>query len=309
MSYTQNETNKIIYNEIKKASKYIYITTMFFNDEGMSLDFINLLNNKFKEYPDIEININIGINPFLKSNLNKNTLNTKIKLKFIPMKLINVYHIRFFSTESIAAVGGIDITKINIIEDYIQYTLFIPIENNIIINKNILRKNILYDFTTNNNISPIDPYKKVNELIDKSKYDIFIDNQFFFSKKFTNKLINKKKKNPNIKIQIFSNNNFINNVFIKKINKLKEIVMNVMNVINTNNLKLLEKENIIVKTPIENKYTHNKLFIFDKKYILMGSMNVMDKSLHKYGGDIEMCFLVQNEKLSNEILDYYKNLM
>ena len=47
ISYTQKETNQIIYNEIKKASKYIHITTMFFNDEGMSLDFIKLLNDKF----------------------------------------------------------------------------------------------------------------------------------------------------------------------------------------------------------------------------------------------------------------------
>mgnify|MGYP000415581356 CR=1 FL=1 len=49
ISYTQKETNQIIYNEIKKASKYIHITTMFFNDEGMSLDFIKLLNDKVKE--------------------------------------------------------------------------------------------------------------------------------------------------------------------------------------------------------------------------------------------------------------------
>ena len=29
ISYTQKETNQIIYDEIKKASKYIHITTMF----------------------------------------------------------------------------------------------------------------------------------------------------------------------------------------------------------------------------------------------------------------------------------------
>lgn len=107
ISYTQKETNQIIYNEIKKASKYIHITTMFFNDEGLSLDFIKLLNHKVKEHPNIEIHINIGLNPFLKTNIEENTLNKKIHLKKVPMRMIDTYHIRLFSTESIFAVGGI----------------------------------------------------------------------------------------------------------------------------------------------------------------------------------------------------------
>ena len=73
--------------------------------------------------------------------------------------------------------------------------------------------------------------------------------------------------------------------------------------------KKLKNEEIIVKTPPENKYTHNKLFIFDKKYILMGSMNIMDKSLQIYGGDIELCVLIKNKKLANEMLNYYKNIL
>lgn len=317
ISYTQKETNQIIYDEIKKASKYIHITTMFFNDEGMSLDFIKLLNDKVKEYPDIEININIGLNPFLKSNLNENNLNKKINLNFIPMKFINTYHIRFFSTEYIAAVGGIDITKLNLSKQYIQFTLFVPIQNNFFITKtikNISNKNLLYDFTENKNvytISKIDPYTKVIQLIETSKHHIFIDNQYFFSTTFTNKLIEKKKNDPNIKIEVFSNNKFQNNIF-----KNENIVMNFMNGIKNNslnmlnqyNMKKLKSENIIVNAPIEKKYTHNKIFIFDKKYILMGSMNIMDKSLQYSGGDIELCFLVKNKKLANEILDHY-NIM
>ena len=84
---------------------------------------------------------------------------------------------------------------------------------------------------------------------------------------------------------------------------------NSLNMLNQNNMKKLKNEEIIVKTPPENKYTHNKLFIFDKKYILMGSMNIMDKSLQIYGGDIELCVLIKNKKLANEILKYYKNIL
>lgn len=214
ISYTQKETNQIIYDEIKKASKYIHITTMFFNDEGMSLDFIKLLNDKVKEYPDIEININIGLNPFLKSNLNENNLNKKINLNFIPMKFINTYHIRFFSTEYIAAVGGIDITKLNLSKQYIQFTLFVPIQNNFFITKtikNISNKNLLYDFTENKNvytISKIDPYTKVIQLIETSKHHIFIDNQYFFSTTFTNKLIEKKRMTQILKLKYFQTTNF-----------------------------------------------------------------------------------------------------
>jgi len=309
ISYTQKETNQIIYNEIKKSSKYIHITTMFFNDKDLPLNFIELLNHKVKEHPDIEIRINIGLNPFDKSNINEYNLNKKIHLRFIPMRMINTYHIRLFSTESIFAVGGIDIRKLNLIKTYIQFTLFIPIQNNVFISKTISDKNILYDFTeykNSYNISKVDPYTKVNELIDSSKQHIFIDNQYFFSNTFTNKLIEKKKNNPNIKIEVFSNDKFENNVFN---NKQRKVISMILNILNKNNMEKLKNEIIVVKTPLESKYTHNKLFIFDKKYILMGSMNIMDKSLQTYGGDIELCVLIKNKILANEILEYYyKNL-
>jgi len=60
--------------------------------------------------------------------------------------------------------------------------------------------------------------------------------------------------------------------------------------LNQNNMKKLKNENIIVKTPLKNKYTHNKIFIFDRKYILMGSMNIMDKSSHcRHMAEISNC--------------------
>ena len=311
LSYNQEETNQIIFDEIKKASKYIHITTMFFNDHDLSLNFIKLLNDKIIEYPDISIDINIGLNPFLKTNLNKDKLNDKIKLRKIPMNIINTYHIRLFSTESIFAVGGIDITKLNLVKNYIQFVLFIPIQNNVFINKTISNKNILYDFTENKNsynVSDVDPYTKLEELINKSKKHIFIDNQYLFSSSFINKLIEKKKNSPSIEIEVFSNDNFNNNIF-----KSKNIFIKVFNhitnksfiMLNKINIKKIKNENIIVKTPLENNYTHNKLFIFDKKYIFIGSMNVMNKSLQTHGGDIELCVLIKNKKLANEILDYY----
>ena len=314
-SYTQKKTNQIIYNEIKKASKYIHITTMFFNDEDLSLNFIELLNNKVKEHPDIEIRINIGLNPFLKSNLNYDNIDKRIHLINIPMKMIDTYHVRLFSTESIFAVGGIDITKLNLVKNYIQFTLFIPIQNNVFISKKISNKNILYDFCENKNtynVSKIDPYTTVNELIDSSKHHIFIDNQYLFSNSFINKLTEKKKNNPNIEIETFLNDKFENNIFKSKTIFMK-LVNNIkcssFNILNKNNMEKLKNQDIITKTPSENKYTHNKIFIFDKKYILIGSMNIMDKSLKAFYGDIELCVLIKNKKLASEILDYYyKNL-
>jgi hypothetical protein len=319
MSYTQKETNQIIYNEIKKASKYIHITTMFFNDEGLSLKFIKLLNDKIKEYPDIDILINIGSNPFLKSNLGSDNLDKKIQLNFIPMKMLNVYHVRLFSTESIFAVGGIDITKLNLAKNYIQFTLFIPTQNNVFISKTVSNKNILYDFTENKNSysynisisnAKVGPYTKLNALIHKSKKHIFIDNQFLFSNTFINNLIEKKRNIPGMKIEVFSNDAYHNNVFKDEnmfINFMNGIKYKSFNILNQYFIKKLRNENIVVNTPLENKYTHNKLFIFDGKYILMGSMNIMDKSLQTHGGDIELCVLIKNKKLANEILNYYKN--
>ena len=85
------------------------------------------------------------------------------------------------------------------------------------------------------------------------------------------------------------------------------IKCNSFNMINQKNIEKLKNQHMIAKTPPENKYTHNKLFIFDKKYILMGSINIMDKSLKAVGGDIELCVLIKNKQLANEMIDYYKN--
>jgi phosphatidylserine/phosphatidylglycerophosphate/cardiolipin synthase-like enzyme len=311
ISYTQKKTNKIIYDEIKRASKYINITTMFFDDTDLPLNFIKLLNHKIQEHPDMYIEINIGLNPFLKSNTDE--LDKKIHVRTITMKTIDTYHIRLFCTESIFAVGGIDITKKNLTKQYIHFTLFIPTQNNIFISKEVSQKNILYDFTQDKkhyNVSKVDPYTKLNELINNSKHHIFIDNQYLFSNTFINELIDKKIKNDNTIIEVYSNDNFSNNIFKSEnilINFFNNLKDNTMNKINENNMKRLTKVGIIVNT-IENKYTHNKLFIFDKKYILIGSMNIMDKSLKPYGGDIELCVLIKNKKLANEMLDYYNKL-
>ena len=84
-------------------------------------------------------------------------------------------------------------------------------------------------------------------------------------------------------------------------------VSNSFNFLNQNNMKKLKNKKIYnTLKNNNNKYTHNKLFIFDKEYILFGSMNIMDKSLQSSGGDIELCVLVKNKKLANEMLDYYK---
>jgi phosphatidylserine/phosphatidylglycerophosphate/cardiolipin synthase-like enzyme len=311
LSYNQKETNQIIYNEIEKASKYIHITTMFFNDTDLSLNFINLLNHKIREYPDIEIHINIGLNPFLKTNIKKHTMDKKIHVRFIPMKhLIHVYHIRLFSTENIFAVGGIDLVQLNINENYIQFTLFIPTQNNIFISKTINNKSILYDLTENENyynVSDVYPYRKLEELIHESKEHIFIDNQYLFSNSFINKLIKKKTNSPDIKIEVFSNHDLNNNSMkSRKKYPFKKIEYALFSYLAEFSMKKLRKWNITVKTS-ENKYTHNKLFIFDKKYIFIGSMNILDKSLSIHGGDIEICVLIKNKKLANEMLDYYDN--
>ncbi len=311
LSYNQKETNQIIYNEIEKASKYIHITTMFFNDTDLSLNFINLLNHKIREYPNIEIHINIGLNPFLKTNIKKHTMDKKIHVRFIPMKyLIHVYHIRLFSTENIFAVGGIDLVQLNINENYIQFTLFIPTQNNIFISKTINNKSILYDLTKSEkyyNVSDVYPYTKLEELIHESKKHIFIDNQYLFSNSFINKLIKKKTNSPDIKIEVFSNNGLSNNSMkSRKKYPFKKIEYALFSYLAEFAMKKLRNENITVKTA-PNKYTHNKLFIFDKKYIFIGSMNILDKSLSIHGGDIEICVLIKNKKLANEMLDYYDN--
>ena len=96
ISYTQKKTNKIIYDEIKRASKYINITTMFFDDTDLPLNFIKLLNHKIQEHPDMYIEINIGLNPFLKSNTDE--LDKKIHVRTITMKTIYKYNISLFFT-------------------------------------------------------------------------------------------------------------------------------------------------------------------------------------------------------------------
>ena len=139
-----------------------------------------------------------------------------------------------------------------------------------------------------------------------------MDSQYLFSNTFINNLIGKKRNIPDIKIEVFSNDNYHNNVFKNEnvfMNFMSGIKNNSLNILNQHMITKLKNEKIAVKTPLENKYTHNKLFIFDGKYILVGSMNIMDKSLQSSGGDIELCVLIKNRKLANEMLEYYKNIL
>ena len=270
---------------------------MFFDDSDVSLNFIDLLNSKIIKYPDIYIEIKVGINPF--KNPNFKNLNKKIKIiEEKPKTLfICVYHIRLFHTENVFAIGGIDIIKEQLKDNYQQFSLFLYDKKYFIFNKenynNYERKILnLYDYENNTYNS----YNKLVEYINKSKKEIFIDNQYCIHP-IINKLLISKKKSSNINIFILTND-------IENKNILPSFIISLQYLFNIFYKNNLEKNGIkIIK---HNKYTHNKISIFDKKYLLMGSMNLIERSTNS-NCDIEMSIFIKNKELCKKLLNYYKN--
>lgn len=301
ISFNQKNTNDILFREIKKATKFIIIHTMFFDDTDIGLNFISLLNSKLIEYPDIYIEIKIGLNPFLQPKLKDLDKKIKIILEKPRTLLFYVYHLRLFHTEKIFALGGIDLTKDNLHENYKQFALFLTSEKYFIINEhNYLNYKIndLYDFVGNSK----NTYQKLLECIGSAKQEIFIDNQYLFFDDLVDALINKKK-NFNINIYILTNgevscnplNKFETNVtkYIMRISKKKynnKLIKNGINIITTDN------------------YTHNKLCIIDKQYLLFGSMNLLARSIN-VDGDQEMSVFLDNKELCDNLLSYYKDII
>jgi phosphatidylserine/phosphatidylglycerophosphate/cardiolipin synthase-like enzyme len=300
ISFNQKNTNNILFDEIKKATKFIIIHTLFFDDTGLDLNFISLLNSKIIEHPEIYIEIKIGLNPFLKPKLEG--LNKKIKVILEEPRTLffYVYHVRLFHTENVFALGGIDITKENLDKNYHQFALFLTNKKYFIINeRNYFNNEIcnLYDFVGNSTNS----YKKLLECIKSAKQEVFIDNQFLLFDDFVNELVAKKKKNSDVKIYILTNDEESHN----PLNKFETTLTKYLSLISRNLYKnKLKKNNITLIT--SNKYTHNKLCIVDKRYLLFGSMNLIARSIIN-NGDKEMSIFLENEELCNTLLSYYED--
>ena len=244
------------------------------------------------------IEIKIGLNPFLIPNLEGLDKKIKIILEEPRTLFFYVYHIRLFHTENVFALGGIDITKDNMHENYQQFALFLTNEKYFIINEsNYFNCEIcnLYDFVGNST----NAYQKLLQCIYSAKQEIFIDNQYLLIDDFVEELI-KKKCTSDVKIYILTNGEGSDN----PLNKFETIITKSISQFSRSLYKnKLKKNNITIIN--STKYTHNKLCIVDKKYLLFGSMNLMNRSISK-DGDKEMSVFLDNEELCNSLLSYYK---
>lgn len=297
--FNQKKTNEILFNEIKKAKKFIIIHTMFFDDTKLDLNFVELLNSKIAEFPNIYIEIKIGLNPFIVPNICNLDKKIKIILENPRTIFLYVYHIRLFHTENVFAVGGIDISDQNLYDSYNQYTLFLNDPKYFIMNEDNCKKyqiKNLHDFVG----TSTDSYTKMIECINNAKHEIFIDNQFFSLNHLEEILIEKKKKtNINIYLLVNSSNT------VQKLNEFETFTVNLMSFFSLKYINNLKKNGIkFIKT---NKFTHNKLCIIDKQYLLMGSMNLMERSINN-DGDIEMCVFLENKEICNNLLAYYQEI-
>jgi len=299
LSFNQKNTNDILFSEIKKATKFIIIHTLFFDDTGIYLNFINLLNSKIIEHPEIYIEIKIGLNPFLKPKLEGLDKKIKIILEEPRTLFFYVYHVRLFHTENVFALGGIDITRKNLHENYHQFALFLTNKKYFIINEsNYFNHEIcnLYDFVGNST----NAYQKLLQCIYSAKQEIFIDNQYLLFDDFVEELI-KKKCTSDVKIYILTNGEESHN----PLNKFETVVTKFIFQISRNLYKnKLKNNNITIVN--SNKYTHNKICVVDKRFLLFGSMNLMTRSINK-DGDKEMSIFLDNEELCNTLLSYYKD--
>jgi len=298
ITFNQKNTNEMLFNEIKKAKKFIIIHTMFFDDTKLDLNFVELINSKVVEFPDIYIEIKIGLNPFIIPNICNLDKKIKIILENPRSLFLYVYHVRLFHTENVFAVGGIDIELGNLHYSYHQFCLFLREPKYFIMNedncKTIQLKN-LYDFFG----TFTDSYEKLLDSINNAKHEIFIDNQFFSLDDLTNILI-KKKNNDNINIYILTNGENAS----QESNEIESIITKSVVFFSIDYIYKLKNNGI--KFVNTNKYTHNKICVVDKKYLLMGSMNLMERSVSTKG-DKEMCVFLENKEICNNLLAYYQD--
>jgi phosphatidylserine/phosphatidylglycerophosphate/cardiolipin synthase-like enzyme len=144
-----------------------------------------------------------------------------------------------------------------------------------------------------------DSYEKLLDSINNAKHEIFIDNQFFSLDDLTNILI-KKKNNDNINIYILTNGENAS----QESNEIESIITKSVVFFSIDYIYKLKNNGI--KFVNTNKYTHNKICVVDKKYLLMGSMNLMERSVSTKG-DKEMCVFLENKEICNNLLAYYQD--
>jgi hypothetical protein len=312
VAFSQKETEKKIMYEIHKAEKFIVIHTMFFNEKnagGMCVSFINILNEKIKNNPNIYIELNIGLNPFLIPYIKG--IDKRICVNLInPRKIFcYVHHTRLFHTENIMCIGGIDFTNIiNSHPEFVQFCIFIKSKKYFILNKKYFRNVTLdnfYNYTSYNHNFMLNKHKYVSNVsykdqilycIKHAKSDIFFDHQYFLYYPIVEALIKKKQKSKDINIYILTNLYTSKNPFgnIKLTIPLFYIFFK--NMLHNSGIKILKNNN----------YTHNKLCIFDKKYIMMGSMNLIGRSIEcNKNEEKEIGIFLNNSSLAKILLDKY----
>jgi len=305
LSFTPDETNQIFIDEINSAEKFIIIHAMFFNTKNMKINIVNLLNNKFIKTPNIYIELNLGVNPFDKHCFDG--LDNRVIVNVIKMRTIFMYvhHIRLFHTEKVMCIGGVDfIEKILNNPHYIQFSLFIKNNKYFILNKNkhinIEIKNF-YNYT-NIGYNKNSYVKQILHCIKYAETNIFIDCQYCAHKEIIYSLIEKKKNSPSINITILTNS------MNSKPNPLNKCFNNKLIFFIFDKFILKKMEKIGIKFIKHNFYTHNKIFIFDKKYIMIGSMNIIPRSIECNGGDREIGIFIKNHIIAEELLEYYMKL-
>jgi phosphatidylserine/phosphatidylglycerophosphate/cardiolipin synthase-like enzyme len=150
-------------------------------------------------------------------------------------------------------------------------------------------------------------YEYILDCIKKSKNEIYIENQYFFSnEKYTNNLICKALINR-INTAIINNEEFRLKMIISYYNydetETVQSYMNTMtqesliylrNSINCDYITFNKYVTIYIPTDKTKIVVHSKVFLFDDTKLLYSTCNICDRSFYKYG-DMEMGIIIENE--------------
>ena len=156
-----------------------------------------------------------------------------------------------------------------------------------------------------------DIYNRLCYHIEQSKTDIFIETQYINNTTLfhNNQLVNVLKNNGDngVKINILTNKSYLTNPYIHGSKNWFKYPSNMfMELVIIKHVNEISSDNISVRY-VKNGYTHNKVWIFDKKIIFIGTANLDDRSLLS-NRDYEIGVFIDDEILANTYLNHISTI-
>jgi phosphatidylserine/phosphatidylglycerophosphate/cardiolipin synthase-like enzyme len=330
---SQTAVNAEILSMINEAREHLTWISMM--SQHSDPDLIKAINGAITR--GVDVNVYHNVNPYVAQPpahpypLNIvpmhgtkvfNFVSTMLGSYVNPMRS-NVTHSRFLMNETQCMFGGVDFNRICEADNYVQHAIKISLANppKGLAKQDLedvvkhLRLNHLrdYSFPTDGALigtSAVDSsaLDRIISMIRGAEHSIFIENQYFQHTEVLSAIAARQSELPNIKVTLVGNHDFaINPYHPGKDGYLSPVIGFALSNETMGGLKFLKKLGCLFQfRTYRNKYTHNKIFIFDGTQLVVGTFNLHQRSLIA-GRDFEIGVVVEGEtivaKYMNDVME------